>query len=798
MSSAESFIARSQRRGRRITYVMVVVAVGLVAAAAISLVAGARRSSSVVNRFFAAEPRYDVRVFSQSLAFQPDAVRALPGVVRADPTSYMSFIVRDRDPATAGLNSVPADFSQPNPTVQVLRGRRPGADPFEVVVNEAVVTQLGLDVGDRVPVTTFAPDQFDEIERGIYTPRGPSYDFKIAAVIRAPDDIAVDEPRSPRPGVTSSANVMIVSLDFWTAHRSEFIDFGTEFDVRLADGAAGVGDFLGAAKRLAGDAGVGSQPWGESDRKSAFAAPVDLETGALLSVGIGAAIGALGLIVLLLRLDQRGLERESEVLRSIGVTSNGLARVAVRRALPATLTAALVAVVGSVAMSARFPIGLGRQLELSPGVSANIAVVGVGVALVVALPLTVAALFAGMSHSARDAEPVRHTPRLLSNSRLPLHSLLGTRMALGRNGKRQRASSVVGLSSAVVTIAVVVAVSMWTIGTQRLYDEPSSRGWLWDIAIGNVNFSIDPATAEAVQHSPLVAKATAVSYGQATLNGLSTEVLAFDLAGTAPPDIVQGRLPASPTEAALGAGLMRSLHVRLGGTVTLSLDGSEFIDDSSQTTPVQLTVVGESVSPVFGESDVADVGLVPLDAIAMAGGDASPRIMFTDVVGPDRAASVAQLIADYSEEVHSDVIPARIVNLRRVRVVPIAGAVLAAVMAIVALVATTFAARRWNRRTFVVLIALGLDRAGRMRVLGWQGVVAAGCVLLLGLPIGLLANAAWWRAVSEGLGVRVLTPVSATLLIGTIAIVVIAGLAAAFAAARASHRTSVAGALRAE
>lgn len=96
---------------------------------------------------------------------------------------------------------------------------------------------------------------------------------------------------------------------------------------------------------------------------------------------------------------------------------------------------------------------------------------------------------------------------------------VGQQPAVEGNGKRQRTLNAVGLGAAVVATAVVVAVSMWIIGTQRLYDDPSSRGWLWNVAIGNVNFSIGPATFEAVRHSPLVAKATAVSYGQATLNG---------------------------------------------------------------------------------------------------------------------------------------------------------------------------------------------------------------------------------------------------------------------------------------
>lgn len=799
MSSAESFIARSQRRSRRAAQLLLAIAVGLVAAAAISLVAGSLRSSSVVDRFFAAAPRYDVRVFAQSSDLTPEIASTLPGVVRADPTPYIAFVSRGLDGRNLLINSTTVDFSQTDPTLRLLRGRLPGADPFEVVVNEAVVSQFGLGLGDRLPVATFAGDQFDEIRRGVYSPRGPHYDFMIVGVVRTPDDIAIDEARSPRPGATTSTNAMIVPVEFWTAHRAESIDFGSSFNVRLADGPAGIETFLSAVKKFAGGGNVLSDPWSESDKKSAFKTPVDLETAALVSVGVGAAIGALGLILLLVRLDHYELEQESDVLRSMGLTSAGLSRIAVLRTLPSALIAGVVAVVVSVLMSARFPIGLGRQLELRPGVEVNLAVVATGAVLTVALPLLVSALLAWRSNKVRANDGMRPPSRILSSTRLPLHAMLGTRLAFGGNSRRQRVASVAGMGASVVATAAALAVSMWIIGTQRLYDEPSSRGWAWDVAIGNVNFAIDPATVQAIGHSPLVNRASAVSYGQATLNGRSTEVLAFDLAGTAPPDIVRGRLPASPTEAALGAGLMRSLHLDLGSTVTLSLESSEFTyDNTTQTTPVRMTVVGESISPVFGESDVADVGLVSLDAIGMGGGDPTPRIVLTDVVGPDRAASVGQLIAQYSEEVHTDVIPARIVNLRRVRAVPLAGVALAAAIGVVALIATVFAAGRSNRRMLVVLSALGLERSGARRALGWQGLLGSACVLVLAIPVGLMTDVTWWRRVRNDLGVTAGVPIAVPVLMAAAAILMTAGVVAAFGAAVATRRTTVAAALRTE
>src|SRR4051794_8854963 len=77
--SAEAFVARTQRRGHIRAHVMMVIIVGLTAAASIALIAGSRRSSSVVQRFFAAAPRYDVEVGFTADNVTPADVRSIPG-----------------------------------------------------------------------------------------------------------------------------------------------------------------------------------------------------------------------------------------------------------------------------------------------------------------------------------------------------------------------------------------------------------------------------------------------------------------------------------------------------------------------------------------------------------------------------------------------------------------------------------------------------------------------------------------------------------------------------------------------
>src|SRR4051794_24602519 len=148
--SAEAFVARTQRRGHRRGHVVMVLVVGLMAAMSIALIAGSRRSSSVVQRFFAAAPHYDVQIGFTADNVAPGDVRSIPGVERAALSEYMAFVA-DAGGQPQGINAIATDLSVKDPTVRVLQGRLPASED-EVAVNQAFVHEFKLSVGDRLPV----------------------------------------------------------------------------------------------------------------------------------------------------------------------------------------------------------------------------------------------------------------------------------------------------------------------------------------------------------------------------------------------------------------------------------------------------------------------------------------------------------------------------------------------------------------------------------------------------------------------------------------------------------------------
>ncbi len=123
----------------------------------------------------------------------------------------------------------------------------------------------------------------------------------------------------------------------------------------------------------------------------------------------------------------------------------------------------------------------------------------------------------------------------------------------------RRSSTRPAIAGGAIALAVVVALGVFLAGTDHLYANGGAHGWPWDAVIGNVNFTMSKARESAIVHDRRVAAATPARYGQVTVGGRSTEVLAYDPAGTAPPEMLQGRAPTHADEIAPGARLLHEL-----------------------------------------------------------------------------------------------------------------------------------------------------------------------------------------------------------------------------------------------
>src|SRR5215210_4860663 len=564
MMTAEAFVAGRQRRQRRASQLALALVAGLIGAVAISLIAGSRRSSTAVDRYFDTAPGYDLLVGSPSL--DRERLLAVDGVELVAPSAYVALNVVGDDGDGSSVDGVIVDFSQPDGTRQVIRGALPGADEYAVAVDESFPAAFGVDVSDTIRVRMYALDQLDEITAGVYDPRGPTYDFTVAAIGRIPQVIAQDETRSPRhPGTTPSG--VLVPIEFWNDHHNEYLDFGLAYDVKLGDGETGIPSFVDSVRELTGDDELFIEPAEASGRRTAIEAPVALESRALLILGIATALAGVAVVMLLTRNENRRHHRDAVAFTSLGLTSRQRAVTAVLRVCPSACGAGLLAGSVAYALSGRFPIGIGRLVEPSPGWRFDPLVVVLGVGVVALLVAVSAALTVPRTRArARSGRGMAVWARIHKVG-APPSAAIGSQLAFGDSG-RGRSSVWPGVAAGAFVIAALGATSVWVAGVNSLYHEPGRHGFPWDVAVGNSNFELSNETLARLTSDPRFSASTVTSYGQATLNAASVEALVIDPAGKAPPVIIDGRLPSGDDEIALGVRLMRQLSVGLGDSVS--------------------------------------------------------------------------------------------------------------------------------------------------------------------------------------------------------------------------------------
>ena len=678
-------------------------------------------------------------------------------MVRADPNAYIAFIGTEADGTEVGsVDGAALDFAAIDPTTRVLEGRVPeGSDPSQILVNAGFAERLGAQVGEKVALRTYGAEQYDAVGAGEYSePTGPTYEFTIAGIIRVPFEIVSAEPSSPGENSRFASYYVIVPDTWYWAHHTEYLDFGAAYSVQLDKGSTTVKDFKAAvAARLPPDAelGFGRPDLAEGAARS-LTSPVGLETTSLLVLGIGVALSGTAAVALLLRAEQRDRDRDAPALRALGSTRLEISLIAGVRTLPVAAAASALAAAVAIALSGRYPIGIGRELELDPGMSLHLTVVGLG-AILVALVVGGAALLWGRP----PVERTRSTPtpdtasRWLARVGAPRSAVLGTHFAFARRDGRS-ATGRAAIAGGAAALAIVTATAVFVGGVDRLYSDPGRHGFPWDAVVGNTNFSMASDTTERLASDPRVQGMTVALIGEAAINDAGASVFVIDPSGTAPPTVTRGRLPSTASEIAIGPALRTKLGVDVGDPVTLSIAAGDL--DSSEGGPrdVALTVVGVAALPTLNDQELGEDAVITFDALSAAGGTVDPQLAMVQLRSGDPAADLASLDRDLTEDILNDWIPSPIVNLHKVRGLPLLGLLLAAVLGTTVLAFTLAALVRARLRDLAVLRVLGMEARRLRRILAWQGLALGGAMLAIGLPIGLAVGAAWWRSVAGDLG----------------------------------------------
>ena len=583
-------VARSETRRRWLSMVVLGLLAGIVGGVVAGSAGVARRTATAYDRLVAATHLDDARVLVFSDDVDVDEIAKFPGVTSSWQSQQVIGGVVGAPVAYVSVTSGPPR-SDDLFTPVVVDGRAPRDDAVgEVMVPTAFADEVGMKVGDKLPLKLLTPQEVTEFDTGFGEPDGPRVDLTIVGIARVAKSW-MGGGIGPVIGTPALAEAFPESL------------IGHNILVRLADGPAGADAFERRLDQLRDRTASGAAgeefgvlqsafPTSETDPEVTTAIGT-LVAGQLVFIGLALVGGVLAIGQGLARHHGAGLG-DQLVESALGLTRGE--RV-VARLLPATLGAVLAAAVtvaGALLAARVEPLGPLRAYEPSPGWLPDPVVITVGALLAAAGFLALVAVTA-----ARVTRPARAD---VAGGRAQVAlSALGRRapvmagLAFALRGGRGRGAVPVRatLVVAVLGIAGVVAVATFAASLDRLDSTPARYGWQADFGlVDSKPFDLEDLAADARVAALVDTTANPIRLGGRRMEGIALR----PLKGEVPLTVLSGRLPRRDDEVALGSREAGRLGKDVGSTVGLTTYAGE-----GPPSRRSLRVVGVVATPASSE-----------------------------------------------------------------------------------------------------------------------------------------------------------------------------------------------------
>lgn len=750
---AVALLAKSELRRHRGALIVLALLVAVVCAAVFTAAAGARRTSGVLDRFLDAQGDVDLTLVVSwpMIATDADRVTALAGQMARVGGVDDVVVAQSVLPRIEGGEEY-VMFTGPDarylaaldaPTVD---GRMPTeAATHEVALNEIAARRLGLDVGDVLVLPTYTLDGAQQMWETYAEPppgsNGPDLRFDVVGIYRDAASLEVD-----------GAPAGVLSPDT-RSYLGDVAATDVHFEIR---GDLGVIDFeqLGTILEDATP-----DAWFFWNAQADTAAPLRSSFDAIAvglwlfaSVALGAGLIALAQVISR-QVGQSGAT--TAVLTALGMR---LRAVALGIAVPSALATAVGVVLGAataVLLSPLFPFSTPGRAELDRGVRPDWPVLVVGSVLVVAV-LSVWALATGWRQVRPDTVPTRHQwiGGFTLRRTLPVAAGIGCSRVLAPRRGRAGTKPVSAIMGAILGIAGVVAIAVFSVSYRTTVDNPDRFGWAWD-AMPFVWSDDSRPVATALADDDRVAGVGLAYCGAAAIDGVSVaNTCAVNvLSGVLTLTVVRGRSPTSPGEVAIGERTLEAQDIEIGETVAVT-------GDAGVDTP--FVVVGTVVVPdpsAPGEGLILTMsGLQDLH-----GGDDADLVDLDQNLAlkypPDVDAREleAELAADYPMDFASDdahpLLPQSLSQLERVRPTLFALAGFLGLLGAVGLAHYMLMSIGRHRRDSAILKALGFVRRQTRGVVAAQGFTVALIGVALGVPLGVLVGRWIWIATVDHIGI---------------------------------------------
>jgi hypothetical protein len=810
--TAVVFRLRAELRTRWRAWLAVAAIAGLGAAVVLTLLAGARRTEAAYREFATAQDASDVLLAGRSDfgligSVDLDDVAQLPEV-RATSRAYAPLLFTGR--TSAGLRVGPGDLFPVAPEDarlgteierwKLLEGRRADPDRVdEATASFVLADRLHLEVGDTIRLHFVKADSFIPVAATLlaeFGPRlrgapgseastidrladGPDITFRIVGIEASPAEFPPLAPDlSPALHLTPA---------FTRAHAHDVV--GSPIMYTVFDRRDQLDSFSSNVERLAPGEPVG---FVVSRRAQTVKVLRSIEVqAAALRVVAALTLLALVLVVAQALVRQAFVESaEDDVYRALGLSRAQVLTVAAGAGAFIAVAAAVVAVAGAYLASPLMPIGLARTADVHPGMSFDGLVLGAG-ALGILAVVPLLALYAEWRVAAirRRESTFSRRPavdRVLGDRAIPPTASVGVRFALDPG----RGAGAVPVWTAVLgsILALVLLVGTWSFreSLHELLDTPALYGWNWDVKTGapalpDISSALAPAFAED-QAVDAFAEGTVI---QGEIADERVDLLALDQrqrAGTVAPTVLEGRLPRSANEVALGTTTLERLDEDVAGRAAVRV-GS---------TVAGFRIVGRVVFPDYGDAArLGEGALVTMEGVRRLVPDARVNVFllrFRDGVGRRETLERLRTALEPLPSRASGR-PRELTDLSRVRGLPLVLAAIVGALAAATLAHALVTSVRRRRRDLAIVKTLGFRRRQVGFAVAWQTTTLVTLALAIGIPLGMIAGRAAWNAFADGLGVPRAPAYPWELIVATVPVALLLGNAIAAIPAWIAGRT---------
>ena len=825
---------RATLRRRWGGYLALTLLVGLVGGVALGSLTAARRTYASYPAFLASTNPSDLFVLPQTSSPEPGLVNRLarlPHVRSAEegeqinaatltPRGKVQTVLETQVELVASPNGLFTDQDR----LKIIKGR--AADPAradEVVATNEAASVLHLHVGQRIPVGIVQNSSQDEqlYRRAKLTVVG----IGVLGIQLVHDDID-----SNRAGFLVGTPALLRQYESCCATNSYDglqLDGGSRYATTVLQGYERLIDNPALSH---GQLVVYQTAAIEAEAQQA----IRPEAVALAVFGMIALVAALIIGTQAISRQLHGGATDTEVLRALGAGPATTMADGLLGVVAATVAGALLAAAVAVGLSPLTLFGPVRTVQTAPGIDADWAVLGPGMAV---LALGLALVAAGIGYRLAPQRAARRAGAAGRGSSvvgaalaagLPVAGGAGLRFAL-EPGRGRTAVPVRSVMAGTV-LAVVVGIATLTFGASltTLVSHPSLYGWNFDYALYSVDgYGPVPSrwTTPLLARDRDVAAATGAYFATVQIDGQTVPGIAVSTPAAIMPSALTGNKLGGAGQIVLGPATLAALHMRVGDTVTVS--------EGQIIPPTRLRIVGTAALPTIGDvigvhaslstGAIISTRSLPAADLTAYGPVSGPNAVFIRLrPGVSKAAgmrSLNQIAAQLNQDSHGPLVeslfgnigqyikfvsvlpvqrPAEIVNYRTMGAMPAVLAGGLAAGAVAGLGLTLVASVRRRRRDFATLKTLGFTKGQLAAAVAWQSTVVAAVGLVVGVPVGIAAGRWLWLAFARELS-AVPDPVvpAGSIALAVVAALVLANLVAALPG-RAAARTPAAIVLRAE